>query len=121
MAEAYGDGGVPAELTTSCSNGRAEAAAPPLTVSASFKEGRSGSRRRTSVRPSFDADNEFMTLLHGSDPVKVELNRLENEVRGAEADGSSGFRVDSRVDLACFRVLEFHLLRFSLCAFACVA
>jgi hypothetical protein len=28
-----------------------------------------------------DAD-EFMNLLHGSDPVKVELNRLENEVRG---------------------------------------
>lgn len=55
----------------------------PLTVSASFKEGGKGSsRRRTSaVRPSLDAD-EFMNLLHGSDPVKLELNRLENEVRG---------------------------------------
>lgn len=50
----------------------------PLTVSASFK----GSRRRTAVmRPSLDAD-EFLNLLHGSDPVKLELNRLENEVRG---------------------------------------
>ena len=46
----------------------------------SFKDGRSSSRRRA-VRPSLDA-NEFMNLLHGSDPVKVELNRLENEVRG---------------------------------------
>ena len=58
---------------------------PPLMVSASFKEsgGKSSSRRRA-VRPSFDADNEFITLLHGSDPVKVELNRLENDVRGEE-------------------------------------
>ncbi|KAK7848292.1 microtubule-associated protein 70-1 [Quercus suber] len=51
----------------------------PLTVSGSFKEGKSSSRRRTSVRPSMDAD-EFINLLHGSDPVKVELNRLENEL-----------------------------------------
>ncbi|MBA0642389.1 hypothetical protein Goklo_026780, partial [Gossypium klotzschianum] len=38
------------------------------------------------VRPSFDADNEFITLLHGSDPVKVELNRLENEVRDKDRE-----------------------------------
>lgn len=47
----------------------------------SFKDGKGSSRRRAAMRPSMDAD-EFMTLLHGSDPVKVELNRLENEVRG---------------------------------------
>ena len=35
------------------------------------------------MRPSLDTD-EFMNLLHGSDPVKVELNRLENKVRGAK-------------------------------------
>jgi Microtubule-associated protein 70 len=54
-----------------------------LASSMSFK---GTSRRRTSpaIRPSLDAD-EFMNLLHGSDPVKVELNRLENEVRGADA------------------------------------
>ena len=51
-----------------------------VTVLGSFREGRS-SRRRAPLRPSLDAD-EFMNLLHGSDPVKVELNRLENEVRG---------------------------------------
>lgn len=68
MAEVSGDGGgMPA----------------PLSVSGSLKEGRSSSRRRVPARqPSMDAD-EFMNLLHGSDPVKVELNRLENEVRGA--------------------------------------
>ncbi|TYI43586.1 hypothetical protein ES332_A01G180000v1 [Gossypium tomentosum] len=60
---------------------------PPLTVSASFKEsGGKGSSRRRAVRPSFDADNGFITLLHGSDPVKVELNRLENEVRDKDRE-----------------------------------
>ncbi|XP_022726706.1 microtubule-associated protein 70-2-like [Durio zibethinus] len=60
---------------------------PPLMVSASFKEsGGKGSSRRRPVRPSFDADNEFITLLHGSDPVKVELNRLENEVRDKDRE-----------------------------------
>ncbi|KAG7658811.1 unnamed protein product [Arabidopsis thaliana] len=59
---------------------------PSLTVSASYKEKSSG--RRRPVRPSFDAaaDNEFITLLHGSDPVKVELNRLENEVRDKDRE-----------------------------------
>lgn len=54
-----------------------------LASSMSFK---GASRRRTgpAIRPSLDAD-EFINLLHGSDPVRVELNRLENEVRGADA------------------------------------
>ncbi|KAJ0489000.1 putative microtubule-associated protein [Helianthus annuus] len=58
-------------------------------ASRSFREGGrvsgTGSRRRTAVRPSLDAD-EFMNLLHGSDPVKVELNRLENEVRDKDRE-----------------------------------
>lgn len=61
----------------------------PLTVSGSFKDGGrvSGttSRRRSSRRPSLDTD-EFMNLLHGSDPVKLELNRLENEVRDKDRE-----------------------------------
>ncbi|KAF3485284.1 hypothetical protein F2Q69_00054186 [Brassica cretica] len=66
-------------------DGDATATYPSLTVSASYKEsggGKSSSTRRP-IRPSFEAaaDNELITLLHGSDPVKVELNRLENEVR----------------------------------------
>lgn len=52
--------------------------AAALAAAASFK---GASRRRGSIRPSLDAD-EFLNLLHGSDPVKIELNRLENEVRG---------------------------------------
>ncbi|KAG6765976.1 hypothetical protein POTOM_030040 [Populus tomentosa] len=85
MAGVYGEGTAVLEV-----NGGGTATTPtptPLTVSGSFKEGpKSSSRRRASVRPSFDADNEFMTLLHGSDPVKVELNRLENEVRDKDRE-----------------------------------
>ncbi|XP_057960708.1 microtubule-associated protein 70-2-like [Malania oleifera] len=88
MAEISGDGVEfsPATPEVSCSeNGRPAMGPPPLTVSGSFKEGKSSSRRRASVRPSMDAD-EFINLLHGSDPVKVELNRLENEVRDKDRE-----------------------------------
>lgn len=54
-----------------------------LSSSASFK-----TRRKPNVaaappisRAASDVD-DIITLLHGSDPVRVELNRLENEVRG---------------------------------------
>ncbi|KAL5721914.1 hypothetical protein ACHQM5_005499 [Ranunculus cassubicifolius] len=51
----------------------------PLTISG----GKSGTRRK--MKPSMDGD-EFMNLLHGSDPVKIELNRLENEVRDKDRE-----------------------------------
>lgn len=92
MDEVSGDGGTTPVAEFSC-NGPAPGATPtppPLTVSGSFKEGKSSSRRRGFMRPSMDGD-EFINLLHGSDPVKVELNRLENEVRGANAARSAGF------------------------------
>ncbi|XP_074328514.1 microtubule-associated protein 70-2-like [Apium graveolens] len=58
----------------------------PLTASTSFREGRSATRRRAPMRPpSLDAD-EFFNLMHGSDPVKIELNRLENEVRDKDRE-----------------------------------
>nr|GMD19078.1 dehydration-responsive element-binding protein 1F-like [Ipomoea batatas] len=62
-----------------------------LTVSASFKEGKMA-RRGASVRPSLDA-NEFINLLHGSNPMKMDLNRLENEVEFAYILDSLGFNV----------------------------
>ncbi|CAF2045356.1 BnaA09g28340D [Brassica napus] len=86
MSDVSGDGDVSANATEP-----ATASYPSLTVSASFKEsgggGKSSSKRRP-IRPSFDAaaDNEFITQLHGSDPVKVELNRLENEVRDKDRE-----------------------------------
>ncbi|EYU18625.1 hypothetical protein MIMGU_mgv1a017496mg [Erythranthe guttata] len=57
-------------------NGEAEP--QKLTSSASFK-----ARKKPAAavsRNGSDVD-DFMTLLHGSDPVRVELTRLENEVR----------------------------------------
>ncbi|XP_064981744.1 microtubule-associated protein 70-2-like isoform X2 [Musa acuminata AAA Group] len=58
----------------------------PATLSGSFKgDGKAASRRRASIRRSLEAD-EFINLLHGSDPVKVELNRLENEVRDKDRE-----------------------------------
>ncbi|KAL9252853.1 Microtubule-associated protein 70-2-like protein [Drosera capensis] len=74
MADADGDG---------CGESNVKSAAA-LTVSASFKEGR-GVRKKGTRRPSFDTD-DFVSLLHGSDPVRVELNRLENEVRDKERE-----------------------------------
>lgn len=62
------------------SNGEAEPGKPTaLTKSASFK-----SRRKpasSASRAGSEVD-DFINLLHGSDPVRVELNRLENDVRG---------------------------------------
>ncbi|XP_038985320.1 microtubule-associated protein 70-2-like isoform X1 [Phoenix dactylifera] len=63
-------------------------AAPSLVASGTFKgEIRSAGapRRRAPIRASLDAE-EFINLLHGSDPVRVELSRLENEVRDKERE-----------------------------------
>uniref|UniRef100_M1BYW6 Myosin heavy chain, clone n=1 Tax=Solanum tuberosum TaxID=4113 RepID=M1BYW6_SOLTU len=63
--------------------------------------GKGTSRRRMSVvRPSLDAD-EFMTLLHGSDPVKLELNRLENEVRDKDRELS-----EAQAEIKALRLSE---------------
>ncbi|KAI3976472.1 hypothetical protein MKX01_008330 [Papaver californicum] len=74
--------------------------APPSIGSASFKEGGKSLRRRPSVRPSLDAD-EFINLLHGSDPVKVELNRLENEVRDKDRE-----LTDAQAEIKALRLSE---------------
>ncbi|TKY69230.1 Microtubule-associated protein 70-2 [Spatholobus suberectus] len=73
-----------------------------LSVSGSFKEGRGSARRRGGgVRPpSMDAD-EFMNLMHGSDPVKVELNRLENEVRDKDRELS-----EAQAEIKALRLSE---------------
>ncbi|ONK75332.1 uncharacterized protein A4U43_C03F15740 [Asparagus officinalis] len=63
-------------------------AMPSLTASVSFKgEGKSSAmlKRRPSVKPSSETE-EFINLLHGSDPVRVELSRLENEVRDKDRE-----------------------------------
>ena len=78
------------------SNGETEPArlAPPpaLTSSASFRArtkkpnaaGAGAGSGGVISRAGSDVD-DIITLLHGSDPVRVELNRLENEVRGSHS------------------------------------
>jgi hypothetical protein len=84
----------------------ARISSPSLTMSSSFREGGGGGgskglTRRRSMKPSFDADNEFITLLHGSDPVKVELNRLENDVRDKDRELS-----ESQAEIKALRLSE---------------
>lgn len=59
-----------------------------MTHSSSFRaEMKTGAMMTTTTKnkclkqSSLDED-DFINLLHGSDPVKIELNRLENDVRG---------------------------------------
>ncbi|PWA58685.1 Myosin II heavy chain-like protein [Artemisia annua] len=71
-----------------------DANATPYTMTSSSLRGSgsgtgTGSRRRATVRTSSlldDGGDEFMNMLHGSDPVKLELNRLENEVRDKDRE-----------------------------------
>ncbi|XP_071735770.1 microtubule-associated protein 70-1-like [Rutidosis leptorrhynchoides] len=74
----------------------------PLTVSGGGGGRGSGtsSRRRATVKPSLDAD-EFINQLHGSDPVKLELNRLENEVRDKDRELS-----ESQAEIKALRLSE---------------
>ncbi|KAG9454917.1 hypothetical protein H6P81_007821 [Aristolochia fimbriata] len=60
-----------------------EAARPTvLTPSSSFKSRKKGS----SIARTGSEMDDLINLLHGSDPVRVELNRLENEVRDKERE-----------------------------------
>ncbi|CAK7340240.1 unnamed protein product [Dovyalis caffra] len=76
------------------SNGEAEPVAKPaLTTSASFKSRKpvkpnsNNNSNSTAAlsRAGTDVD-DIITLLHGSDPVRVELNRLENELRDKDRE-----------------------------------
>ncbi|KAL0404812.1 UNVERIFIED_CONTAM: Microtubule-associated protein 70-2 [Sesamum radiatum] len=59
-----------------CINGEAEP--QRLTSSASFKAKK---KPTPAISRAGSEVDDFITLLHGSDPVRVELTRLENEVR----------------------------------------
>uniref|UniRef100_A0A7N0TCY7 Uncharacterized protein n=1 Tax=Kalanchoe fedtschenkoi TaxID=63787 RepID=A0A7N0TCY7_KALFE len=99
MERVYGDGGG-ASLAEGCGgDNNVGGGGGGGGRSGSFKDGKS-TRRRATMRPSMDAD-EFMTLLHGSDPVKVELNRLENEVR--EKDRELG---EAQAEIKALRLSE---------------
>ncbi|KAL6605848.1 hypothetical protein ACP70R_041501 [Stipagrostis hirtigluma subsp. patula] len=61
---------------------------------------RGPARRRGPVRASLDAD-EFIALMHGSDPVRVELTRLENELRDKERE-----LVEAQAEIRALRLSE---------------
>ena len=107
MADLSGCSGGEGHVVEAGGGNAATPAAPVmLTASASFKgEGKAGPalRRRPSIKPSLEVE-EFINMLHGSDPVRVELSRLENEVRGGNAVRSVSFLIFS-----CF--LPFGALR----------
>jgi len=59
-------------------NGEVTPASARLTSSSSFKH-----RKKQPGHSRVGSEVEdFIHMLHGSDPVRVELTRLENEVRG---------------------------------------
>ncbi|XP_078444736.1 microtubule-associated protein 70-2-like [Wolffia australiana] len=74
-----------------------------LTVSGSFRsEGtKAGSlRRRGSIRPSSEVE-DLMGLMHGSDPIRFELTRLENEVREKDRELS-----EAQAEIKALRLSE---------------
>uniref|UniRef100_A0A6N2NBL4 DNA gyrase subunit B n=1 Tax=Salix viminalis TaxID=40686 RepID=A0A6N2NBL4_SALVM len=76
------------------SNGEADPVPKPtLSSSASFKSRRpvkqnanNNSNSITALSRAGSDVDEIITLLHGSDPVRVELNRLENELRDKDRE-----------------------------------
>lgn len=65
------------------SNGDAEPGKPTaLTKSASFKS----RKKPAAVSRAGSEVDDFINLLHGSDPVRVELNRLENDLRDKDRE-----------------------------------
>ncbi|KAF9664571.1 hypothetical protein SADUNF_Sadunf16G0032400 [Salix dunnii] len=81
------------------SNGEADPVPKPtLSTSASFKSRRPAKQNANNnsnsitalSRAGSDVD-EIITLLHGSDPVRVELNRLENELRGINRNNNNNY------------------------------
>ena len=59
----------------------ATAAAAAGSLKGRPKKPSSSSAAAAALRPPSEVD-DLLTLLHGSDPVRVELSRLDNELRG---------------------------------------
>lgn len=59
-----------------------ESCKPPTISCSSAATHKYGKKRQSIVnRPGSEVD-DIVTLLHGSDPLRLELTRLENQVRG---------------------------------------
>jgi len=94
-------------------NGDVAPAPARLTSSASFKY-----RKKNGGHSRVGSEVEdFIQMLHGSDPVRVELARLENEIRGINSSlfqiviGIFEFVIDCWMFYYMIEVLAFSLIR----------
>ncbi|KAI5075458.1 hypothetical protein GOP47_0009534 [Adiantum capillus-veneris] len=69
-------------------------------VNATLPKSDSKLRRKSSIKQSVEADDMF-NLLSGSDPLRVELTRLENEVRDKERE-----LADAQAEIRALRLTE---------------
>ncbi|KAM1839763.1 hypothetical protein PS2_014214 [Malus domestica] len=76
-----------ASTTTHISNGEHEPPTKPpaFTSTASFRARKKTNASAGISRAASDVD-DIVTLMHGSDPVRVELNRLENDLRDKDRE-----------------------------------
>ncbi|KAM1403277.1 hypothetical protein ACFX2I_011905 [Malus domestica] len=76
-----------ASTTTHISNCEHEPPTKPLafTSSVSFKACKKTNFFRRNLLCRLN-DDDIVTLMHGSDPVRVELNRLENDIRDKDRE-----------------------------------
>ncbi|MCO5562759.1 hypothetical protein L7F22_016391 [Adiantum nelumboides] len=69
-------------------------------VNATLLKSESKLRRKSSIKQSVEAD-DMINLLSGSDPLRVELSRLENEVRDKERELG-----DAQAEIKALRLTE---------------
>eukprot|EP00249_Psilotum_nudum_P013509 c24371_g1_i1 orf=317-2188(+) len=88
-------------LDIGCGNGKHSFCESVFSFSSStVDKSESKSRRRGSVKPSMET-GDIMNLLHGSDPVSLELNRLENELKDKERE-----LVEAQAEIKALRLSE---------------
>ena len=75
------DCGVAAGLACGSSEDAVDSSPSHMALGLPAEMMRSAAKKKPSKKSSLDED-DFLSLLHGSDPVKIELNRLHNMVKG---------------------------------------
>ncbi|TQD93120.1 hypothetical protein C1H46_021284 [Malus baccata] len=76
-----------ASTTTHISNGEHEPPTkPPAFTSSAFFRARKKTNSSAGISRAASDVDDIVTLMHGSDPVRVELNRLENDLRDKDRE-----------------------------------
>lgn len=88
-------------LEHSYGNGKSQHEFGPVTyVNTTLSKSDSKLRRKSSMKQNVEAD-DMINLLSGSDPLRVELTRLENEVRDKERE-----LADAQAEIKALRLTE---------------